>query len=322
MMFFPILFYGIHYNYVKSKALNWQQILLALYIIILLIWVLAGFPPFLSRLSLLSMSPVYRSLPVLGVANCILLICYLANKQTQQNPAFSWLEFSLLATAVFIFASLVGNHINDATDHFFPAQQLTFVSISITAVYLLIRYNHLKYATPVLAFLLLAMNLSNLTTNPLTSGLSALLKNPLVQATKAFRLNDPRARWAVFGSQVPTNLLKVNGINVFNGVKVVPLLKDMTLLDPSGKENFIYNRFAHIVLASYIDWKDSVVFKLNENDVVNDNYTIYLDPCSPRLEQLHIQYFLFTYQPQPPEVRCMTQVANTRGILIYKRQAI
>ena len=96
----------------------------------------------------------------------------------------------------------------------------------------------------------------------------------------------------------------------------------MTLLDPSGKENFIYNRFAHIVLASYIDWKDSVVFKLNENDVVNDNYTIYLDPCSPRLEQLHIQYFLFTYQPRPPEVRCMTQVANTRGILIYKRQAI
>ena len=93
----------------------------------------------------------------------------------------------------------------------------------------------------------------------------------------------------------------------------------MAVLDSQGKNNFIYNRYAHINMITHINWKDSVGFKLNENEVVNDNYSIFMDPCSPKLEKLGINYFLFTYKPQEPEIRCMSLVKEYSGIFIYKR---
>jgi hypothetical protein len=142
----------------------------------------------------------------------------------------------------------------------------------------------------------------------------------LVLATAEIKQQEPFARWAVFGEQHMSNLLKVNGINVFNGVKVVPLLKDMAVLDPGGKHNFVYNRYAHIHMVSMMDMKDGIRFKLSENRVVNVEYSIFIDPCSPRLQQLGVKYFLFTYKPQPLEIRCMTPVKETSGMSIYNRE--
>jgi hypothetical protein len=163
------------------------------------------------------------------------------------------------------------------------------------------------------------MSISNLTIHPLTVGLSSVLNNPLVTATKEIYQREPKVRWAVFGNHWLTNLLKVNGIDVFNGVKVVPQLKEMKVLDPDGKNVFIYNRYAHIKMFPMVDNKDGVTFKLNENQVVNDNYSIFIDPCSPRLNELGVKYFLFTDKPGPIETRCMSPVENPSSFLIYRR---
>lgn len=321
-MFFPVLFYCIGYNYFRYKKFDWLQIFISLSILFFLVWILMGFPSFLSKLTFLSMSPVYRTLPVLGLANCILLICYLSNKDTNKNLKFSWMEFALLAIAIFIFAKVTTSHMATATGDFFKTDQLITASLIVTVVYLLTRYSYIKFVLPALCIVLLGLNISNATIHPLTKGLSPLLENPLVQATKPIKENDPNARWAVFGDPFAAYLLRVNGIDVFNGVKSVPILKDMAVLDSSGKNNFIYNRYAHINLATYIDWKDSVGFKLNENPVVNDNYTISMDPCSPKLKKLGVNYFLFSYKPQDAEIRCMTPVKDTFGMYIYKRKDI
>jgi len=72
-------------------------------------------------------------------------------------------------------------------------------------------------------------------------------------------------------------------------------------------------------MAPLIDMKDSVVFKLNENPVVTDHYSISMDPCSPRLKELAVKYLVFTSPPKAAEVRCMTKLAETSGISVYKR---
>jgi hypothetical protein len=320
IMFFPILFYCFGYYYIKLKKIDWVEILISIYIIVLLIWVLLGFPSFLSKISLMSMSPAYRSLPVLGVANCILLFYYLGNGNTEQKARFSWIEFVILGISVFIFVKVVATKINEATTDFFTPEQVMLASILITAAYLLIRYSYFRYSKIVLGVLLLGLTITNIKVHPLTVGLSSLLENPLVKSTKEPYKSDPAARWAVFGNQKVANLLKVNGIKFFNGVKAVPILSDMKVLDSSGKDKFIYNRFAHIVLTTFINGKDSVRFKLNENEVVNDNYSIYMDPCSPRLERLGVKYFVFTYKPQDIEVRCLSKINETNGIFVYKRK--
>jgi hypothetical protein len=322
IMFFPIVFYVMGYNYFKTKNFDWQQLTITAYVVVLLIWVLVGFPSFLSKISLLSMSPVYRTLPVLGVANCILLVCFIGSKNPNQKTKFSWIELGILAVAIFTFISMVENNINTSTKEFFTSNQVSTVTLLIMVIYLLIRFKHIKYTQLVLAVILLGMTFQNVKIHPLTSGLSAVLENPLVKETKEISLKDPTARWAVFGDQHLSNLLKANGINVFNGVKTVPLLKDMALLDPTGKNNFIYNRFAHINLFYLIDMKDSIQFKLNENEVVNDNYSILMDPCSPRLKKLGIKYFLFTYKPMPLEIRNLILVKNISNLSIYKQSEL
>lgn len=314
IMFFPIVFYSIGYNYFKLKKIDWLQLLLAFYTIILLIWLLIGFPPFLSKISLLSMSPAYRTLPVFGEVNAVLLICYLGNKEVDKKTNFTWLEFVILAIAVYIFTRLVGSHINKATSDFFSSDQVAVMSVLITSAYLLIRYKFLKYSSLILALLLLGMNISNISVNPLTHGLSALLENPLAKTSREIHKKDPQARWAVFGEGRWANLLKADGINVFNGVKFTPMLKDMAIFDSSGKDRTVYNRYAHVEMKMYINWKDTVVLQ----QPFSDGYTIFMDPCSPRLKKLGINYFIFTYKPQEPEIRCMTRVDST--FFIYKRK--
>ena len=315
LIFFPIIFYGMAYNYFKSRKFDILQVAISTYILISTVYILFGFPLFLSKISLFSMSQACRVLPVLEVGNCVLLICWLGSKELKHANRFSWLEFGVLLLATLIFGRLVCNNINSKTDNFFSSEQVAVVTFLITVMYLLIRYKHVKYATAVLVLLLLGINISNLIVNPLTAGLSSVSTNPLVGMTREIHQTDPRARWAVFGNQTLANLLKASGVNIFNGVKSVPLLKEMSILDPAGKNNLIYNRYAHINMATYIDGKDSVAFKLN----VADNYSILMDPCSPRLKELEIKYFLFSYRPQGAEIRCMVPVKDTLGLFVYKR---
>lgn len=315
IMFFPIIFYAMVYCYIKTKTFNWSEVLISTYLILMLIWMLLGFPEFLSKASLMSMSPTYRTLPIFGVANIILLVVYLSNKKAEIN--INYIEMGVITVVSFVFLKLVSANINKATSNFFTSGQILLVCVLFTVIYLIIRYKDFKYSFSILAGLLFVVNFNNLKVHPLTSGLSSIIENPIVKSTSAMAKSEPNARWIVFGNQMLTNLLKANGIKVLNGVKHVPILSDMKVLDPSEKDNFIYNRYAHINVNPFIDGKDSVVFKLNENEVVNDNYSIFMDPCSPRLKQLGIKYIAFTYQPQPAEVRNLTLLSSD-GIFIYK----
>jgi hypothetical protein len=319
IMFFPIVFYGMGYNYFKLKKIDWLQLMVALCTIVLLVWLVVGFPSFLSKISLLSMSPAYRTLPVFGAVNAVLLICYLGSKEADKKTNFSWLEFFILAIAIYFFTRIVGSNINKATSDFFSSEQVAIMSLLITAAYLLIRYKFLKYTGIILALLLLGMTISNISVNPLTQGLSALLENPLAKTSGEIHKKDPKARWAVFGSgqwvgSRWANLLKANGINVFNGVKFTPMIKDMAFaFDSSGKNRAVYNRYAHVDMGSFINGSDSVVLQ----QASNDGYAIFMDPCSPRLKKLGIKYLVFTYKPQEAEIRCMTRMDST--FYIYKR---
>ena len=320
IMFFPIIFYALGYHYFKSKKMDPLLLSLSIYIVIGLVYVLIGFPAFLSKMTLFSMSPSFRALPIIEAGNCILLVCYLGNKQTEQNKNnFSWIESGILTISIFMFIRIASSHINKVTDNFFTSEQINIVTILFTLVYLLIRYKHFRFAKPLLYLLLSGITIHNIAVNPLTKGLSPVLENPLVKTSKDIHVKDPKARWAVFGNKQwvsprLANLLKVNGINVFNGVKFVPPLKDMAILNTAGNDS-AYNRYANIDMQMYINWKDTVIIK----QTFYDEYTIFIDPCSPRLKQLKVKYIVFSYKPRDTEIRCMTKVGETSGIFIYKR---
>ena len=323
IMFFPIVFYGMGYYYYKIRKTDPVLISLSIFVILGLLYVLLGFPAFLSKITLFSMSPAFRVLPIVGVGNCILLICYLASNRTiLKNEKFSWIEFGAIAVVTFIFMRIIGSQVNKATENFFSSTQITIASITIVVAYLMTRYKNLRYVNFALYALLLGMVIPNLNVNPVTKGLAPILENPLVTDSKELYQKDPRGRWALFGNTRLTHLLKANGFNLFNSVKLVPPLRDMKVLDPTGKFDSTYNRYAWITMnskqiAQYLNsnWRDTVFFQ----QTFQDGYTVFIDPCSPKLKQLGVRYYVFDYAPTEQEVRCLTKLKENAGLFYYKR---
>ena len=316
IMFFPIVFYAMGYYYFKTKRTDPLLISISIFLIIGLLYVLLGFPVFLSKVTLFSMSPAFRTLPIVGVGNCFLLICYIAsNKLEIKKEKLSWVEFGILAAAALVFMIIVSAQINKTTENFFTPTQVTVAIALIVISYLLTRYKNFPFVKTALLILLIGMVIPNANVNPVTKGLAPILDNPLVVDSKEIHEKDPSARWALFGNTRLTHLLKANGIDLFNSVKLVPPMKDMKVLDPTGRDDSTYNRYAWMTMGMYIDWKDTVIFR----KTFQDGYTIFMDPCSPKLKQLGVKYFVFDYVPKNEEVRCMTKLKENAGIFIYKR---
>ena len=323
IMFFPIVFYAMGYYYFKTKKTDPLLISLSIFLLLGLIYVLIGFPAFLSKVTLFSMSPDFRTLPIVGVGNCFLLICYIASSKTEiRKEKISWLELGIIAASTFVFMMIVTAQINKATQNFFSSTQVGVAIVLIVIAYLLTRYKNFRLAKMALLILLIGMVIPNATVNPATNGLTPILQNPLVVDSKVIHDQDPSARWALFGNTRLTHLLKANGIDMFNSVKLVPPMKDMSVLDPTKKYDSIYNRYAWMTMNSKqvsqffdVNWNDTVIFR----QTFQDGYTIFMDPCSPKLKQLGVKYFVFDTVPNPKEVRCMTMLKENAGLFIYKR---
>jgi len=323
IMFFPMVFYAMSYYYFKTKKTDPLLISISIFLFIGLIYVLVGFPAFLSRITLFSMSPDFRTLPIVGVANCFLLICYISSSKMEiKKEKISWVELGALAAVSLIFMLIVTTQINKATENFFTSTQVGVAIALIVISYLLARYKNFRFVKPALLILLIGMVMPNANVNPVTKGLAPILENPLVIDSKEVHEKDPTARWALFGNTRLTHLLKANGINVFNCVKFVPPLKDMKVLDPTGKHDSTYNRYAWMTMNSKqvsqffdVNWNDTVMFR----QTFQDGYTIFIDPCSPKLKQLGVKYFVFDTVPNPKEIRCMTKLKENVGLFIYKR---
>ncbi len=323
IMFFPIVFYAMGYYYFKTKKTDPLLISISIFLLIGLIYILIGFPAFLSKITLFSMSPDFRTLPIVGVTNCFLLICYIASTKTEiKKEKISWIELGVLAAAAFIFMLIVTTQISKATENYFTSREVGLAITLIVISYLLTRYKNFRFVKPALLILLIGMVIPNANVNPVTKGLAPILENPLVIDSKEIHEKDPAARWALFGNTRLSHLLKANGINVFNCVKFVPPMKDMKVLDPKGKSDSIYNRYAWMTMNSKqvaqnfdVNWNDTVIFR----QTFQDGYTIFIDPCSPKLKKLGVKYFVFDTVPNQKEVRCMTKLKENSGLFIYKR---
>jgi len=206
--------------------------------------------------------------------------------------------------------------LNKESDLFFTTTQfLIATSIFTVLIWLMLFYQWNKFFRIAFISGTLLFLSPNISINPLSYGLGPYIDNEFYKTVQKINASDPNAQWAVFGQFVYANYLKAAGIRCFNGVQFAPPLKKLEILDPTKKYMDIYNRYAHITFASFINGTDSLEFQLRQAD----SYAINLDPCTPRLHQLGIKYIVFTYQPNPVEIECMTQVAVTSGFAIYKR---
>ncbi len=317
IMLFPLASLMILADFIKTKKTNPLLFAVVIVQLITLVWILVGLPPILAKLSFFSVSPPFRTKFIFGFSNVVFAILFLAHHQ------MAWLKNNLwtkLVTLVVIFILSYGLNtlINKDANMFFTTRQVIIATFIYTGLnWLLLHFReHLIFR---IAFFSLCMAYlaPNITINPLCKGLASFYENGYYKTVSAIHKKDPDAGWAVFGDFRLANFIKAAGVNCFNGVKYAPQMDKLHVLDPSMRNDSIYNRYAHIDMSTHIDM-DTVIFSLLQMD----RYAIKMDPCSPRLPKLGINYFLFSYIPNPIEVDSMTLVKDTLGMHIYKRNPL
>jgi hypothetical protein len=317
LMLSPVAAILIIYSFIKTKKINPLFIPLLFFQIVIYIWLFVGFPEFLSRLTLFNTSPTTRTFFVFGFSNVVFTILYLGQfKKTVDNPSTRNKKAVIFIT-IFSIAFGINYFLNKQADRFFSIVQVFNASIFFSILNWLVMYfkerKIFQYLFVATCFSFIA---SNIFINPLSKGLSPYFENKIYKTVSQIKEKDPVAGWVVFGHMTAPDFLKAAGINCFNGVQFAPPLEKLHILDPNFRNNDIYNRYAHIMFFPLINGKDSIRFSLNQPDL----YTIQMDPCSPRLKQIGINYFLFSYKPSEAEVRCLSPVKDIFDFYIYKRK--
>lgn len=315
LMFFPVvilLYLGIVF---KSKIQNIYITLLSVFVLFLAIYIFLGIPEFLAKVTLFTMVPSFRLTYTLGIASIILTLVFIEWQLSLDKS----LRNSTANTIIILIVTIIGLGAilfseNSALNGFFKSNQIIVSLLVFAGTFICLAYSYIKEMALLFLIFVCLYNVKNLSANPLSSGLDALFKNPLHLEVKRIMKEDPEAKFVVFGQFIFSDFIKATGATVLSGTKFVPDFKKLKVLDPIGRYDSVYNRYAHVVYNSYTSPNDTVVFQLAQNDL----YSVYIDPCSPKLKDVGVKYVVFVYEPQSIEVRCMDLVNGISGYKIYK----
>lgn len=312
LLFFPVLIAYTIYS-LSQKKRDSILILMSALLLVEFVFMVWGLPEFIAKISLLSMAPPFRLTYGFGISSIFFTSYYLSHKE-YKFPSDIKNKIIVVASS-FISLLFILNHTNDSASNFFTSKQITISAIYFSLIFYFLFFKELKYHS-IIAMILISLYIApNILANPLSRGLKPITDSNLYKAIKNLKDVDRDAKWVLLGNQfVLSNFIKSTGVNVFTGVKYAPDIKTMRKIDISGKNDSIYNRYAHIVVNSMPNPMDSVIFQLPQQDL----YIINIDPCSNKLRNAGVKYFVFSYNPKPEEVRCMDMVFSASSISIYK----
>ena len=312
--FAPVIIGCSIWYYVSTHKINYLIAIPSIFIIFLLIWIKNGFPEILAKLTLMSISPPKRTQIPFGIANVILAVIYVGQLKKMRIENLS-ISKTLIAVFIIIFFVAITAATNDSSsNHFFKTPQLVIGVLLFSLANILLLFPiQFKFREITFMSIIIISLIPNFMVNPIAKGLSPITEHNIHLKVKEIAQKDPKKRWLVMGNQFLGYMAQTAGVDVLGGVKYIPDLKVMKVIDGKYHRDSVYNRYAHTVYSSFIDGKDSTIVALN----FEDGYSIGLDGCSPRLKQLNVKYVLFEKQPQQVEVRCMKKIVD-EGFQIYE----
>lgn len=160
---------------------------------------------------------------------------------------------------------------------------------------------------------LMLFALPTLTVNPLVSGISAISEKPILKA--AARLSSsPETKWVVIGIPTLAQGLKAHGLRVFAGTQFLPARDDFLILDPDGKYEATWNRYATIGVGSDPSRKAPVFTRRR-----GDQYTITLNVCGGALQALGVTNVAYTSKVPEADLDCLKPLPGDpeSGVVLF-----
>lgn len=208
---------------------------------VLLAFCVLGFPVILAKITLLSNTMTNRAVLAVGFVNILLLIRSLAVMEWKPRARVAVpVSLGLAVVVGLLCRGATGDYLNPL----FIAAVFAVLFAGFAAVSM-IRHNNAKKLF--VLYCALVGLVGGLLVNPVQRGTDVLYKNDVVQTVQKVADKDD-GLWIVEDVFPITNISIMAGAPTINSTNVYPALDRWKLLDPEGKHQEIYNRYAHIAV--------------------------------------------------------------------------
>lgn len=284
----------------------------------LLLYVTAGIPGFLSRITLFSNCPAGRVLFAVGYLEIFILMyslsqysyCRDQHRTCSISPYFV-LCLSIVLTLLLVVCGSIA----------IPGyERMLFVLLTGAALLafilpvLMIASGAAPSATCMKSLVWVSMcvvMVPGLCVHPIQRGIGPISQSEFAQDVSSIVQSNPSAKWVSEGNWTTSNLLTALGARTVFATNAYPDMNIWSSLDPSGEYEEIYNRYAHIDL-HIVNTETS--FELLGVDLIRVNLSV------SDLNELDIDYIATTnvwedglFDPGSVEL-----ISNNSGLLIYR----
>lgn len=256
----------------KSKNKFLEIALIALYAI-LFTWVFIGFNKFFAQITFLYFSPSQRAKLVLELVGILLIFMLL--KKFEGRPIVNKKQGVVISIIVLLIVEVLIK--NSTYKAFFTEIKLEILLFMIgTLTYTLIRANKKAFCYSMCIVAILA----GAAINPIASGTDIFYKTNISKQIQELYKEEKEALW-IGRYNWSGQYLAANGVNILNGVNIYPNFKWLEIVDPEGKYDEVYNRYAHIGIIL----SDKTEFKL----LTQDSYEVRL--TYKNIKDLNVKYY-------------------------------
>ena len=236
-----------------------------------------------------------RTVVALGVGSVLACVMLFARTQEGRHPVRSSFVRRMSVVAVCLGVVVLGWGLRQLDPVFFT---WTVIAIGTVASGLLaagMAFGRIALMAAGIAI----YALTTMAVNPLVSGIAALSEKPVLRA--AVRVGgNPSDRWAVIGDTNFAQGLKAHGLSVFAGSQFLPDMQSISILDPTGAYEKVWNRYSTIEVRSD-PARASALFRARRGD----QYWIALSVCGGQLSAVGVTHMAYTIDVPPADLTCL-----------------
>lgn len=259
---YPLAIVLLLYVQYKEKWKNKLLWFLTAPLIMLTMYCTFELPPFLAKILMLTYSTPFRTVDFLGVLLAYILIICLSELQELDGVPY-WLSF------VFCFVCVIPAAINawkmNAGLKVYAIIVIIIATIILETIIVSSRNNRLYKIMLIAGSVMFAID--GLAVNPLVRGYDAITSKPVAGVIREIVKEEPKAKWVALDSIITGNYLIACGARTINCVNYIPNTELWAKLDPTGENDYIYNRYAHFNLS--LTDSDESAFDLVQADLMH-----------------------------------------------------
>lgn len=259
-------------EWLKENAIG---VSVMLFCLMMLAWIIIGLPVPLAKLSLLSYVPNFRAVQVFSYAAMLLSFWFIDLAWRNRNFIPVVVKITVPALLSISYYVIIQN--TELVKYLSSIE----IFLSVAGLFLLMLLMLFRKRVLFGFGLIVLIGYTGFTVNPVNQGTSALYGKALATEIRKVEKRDPNQLWVSEDSLY--NFTPALGVKSFNTVMFTPDIKTWKTIFPDGKEEEIYNRYAHVKAKVT---GDPTSLKL----VTADSFTASLNPKT--LEKLGVKYII------------------------------